>query len=507
MILATMHDNMLTPPQPAPLGVADQDLLKMATRLGRFGAWSADLGRSELCWSDEVYAIHEVEPGTVLSMRQGLDFYAPEYRSLLVSAFDACARDGTPFDLELELVTARGRRVWVRAIGEAVRQDGRVRGVQGAFQDISDRKEADARARALDRRLGDTLESITDGFYMVDRQWRFTFLNREAERLLKRERSGLLGKDVWEEFPEARGGILETEYRRAVDQGAPIKFEFWYEPLATWFEVRAFPSHQGLAVYFLDLTARKEAEQEIVRLNLDLEARVLQRTAELEEAHRELESFNYSISHDLRAPLRAIDGFAEALRAENGPQLSGEGARYVDGIRRGSARMARLVDDLLVFSGLGRHVLRHDAVDMGRLVASAVAGLREAYPATAIRVAPLPRVTGDAELMLRIWASLLANAFKFSAGREAPVVEVSHREAGEFHEFLVRDNGVGFDMRYAGKLFGVFQRLHREEEFPGTGVGLAIARRAVHRLGGTIRGEAADGAGATFAFTLRRAPS
>jgi two-component system, sensor histidine kinase and response regulator len=237
-----------------------QTLLRMAGRLSRLGAWSVELPALTQTWSDEVCAIHEVPPGSAFTVDEGIRYYAPEFRDAIARAFGDCARAGTPFDVELQIITARGRRVWVRAIGEAERDAGGViRSVQGAFQDISERKAAEAETRALAERLTTTLESLTDGFFTLDREWRFTYVNREAERLFILPRAELLGHHIWEKFPEARGTISHLEYERALRDNVAVQFETFYPPLGTWFDARAFPSTQGLAVYFRDITAVRRA--------------------------------------------------------------------------------------------------------------------------------------------------------------------------------------------------------------------------------------------------------
>jgi PAS domain S-box-containing protein len=240
----------------------NQTLLRMAGRLSRMGAWSVEVPSFAQTWSSEVCAIHEVPPGFTVTVEEAIDYYAPELRETITQAFLACVRDGTPFDLELQILTAAGRRVWVRSIGEAVRgADGAITSVQGALQDISERKAAEAETRNLADRLTATLESLTDGFFTLDREWRFTYVNREAERMFTLSRADLLGHHIWDKFPEARGTISHQEYERAVRDNVAVQFDTFYPPLGIWFDARAFPSAQGLAVYFRDITdARGAAE-------------------------------------------------------------------------------------------------------------------------------------------------------------------------------------------------------------------------------------------------------
>jgi signal transduction histidine kinase len=250
------------------------------------------------------------------------------------------------------------------------------------------------------------------------------------------------------------------------------------------------------------LDALAEREDQLRALSATLEQRVAARTIELERANAELESFSCSVSHDLHAPLRALNGFAGILAQEERETLSPNGRALLDRIAHNAVRMGALIDDLLQFSRLGREALRRTEVDLCALAQSVADELREPYPETRVSVAALPVVSGDAAMLRQVFANLIGNALKYSAGREDARVEVGVEVHGDGQAIFIRDNGAGFDMRHAGKLFGVFQRLHKESEFPGTGVGLAIVKRVIERHGGRVWAESAPGAGACFRFTL-----
>jgi signal transduction histidine kinase len=226
----------------------------------------------------------------------------------------------------------------------------------------------------------------------------------------------------------------------------------------------------------------------------ELEARVKERTAELE-------SFSYSVSHDLRAPLRAVDGYARMLEEDFGEKLDGEGRRLLGVVRESATRMGRLIDDLLAFSRLGRQEPARRRVDMNQLVKETIAEVRGASTAR-IEAGALPAADADPAMLKQVWVNLLGNALKYSSKRADARVEIGGREDARERVYWVRDNGAGFDMRYADKLFGVFQRLHRAEEFPGTGVGLALVHRVVTRHGGRVWADSRPGDGATFHFSL-----
>jgi signal transduction histidine kinase len=230
-----------------------------------------------------------------------------------------------------------------------------------------------------------------------------------------------------------------------------------------------------------------------------------ERNAQLESLNNDLESFGYSISHDLRAPVRAVSGFSQMLEEEYGPSFDERGHHLLSTVKSEASRMNELIDDLLEFSRLGRREIRSANVDMNGLVSRVLedqAARGEANGRLRVEVTPLPDAFGDLSLLRQVWQNLIANAIKFSSTREDPLLSITGERDGDEAIFHVRDNGVGFDMKYASRLFGVFQRLHRHEEFPGTGVGLAIVRRVISRHGGRVWANAQPGKGATFSFTL-----
>ena len=253
-------------------------------------------------------------------------------------------------------------------------------------------------------------------------------------------------------------------------------------------------------------SALQESESRLIALNEDLEQRVHARTAQLEAVNKDLESFSYSVSHDLRAPIRAVGGFATLLIEDHAGELNDEARRKIGIICGEAERMGLLIDDLLAFSRLGRRALEPTEMDMAEMARRVFERLNHGEHDRAIdfRLGSLPRAHGDRSLFEQVWMNLLSNAIKFSGKKEHPVIEVGGIN-GEYEQvYFVRDNGAGFDARYQSKLFGVFQRLHGQDEFPGTGVGLALVHRIVTRHGGRIWAEGKPGQGATFHFSLPR---
>ena len=306
-------------------------------------------------------------------------------------------------------------------------------------------------------------------------------------------------------------GIRDTDaepfeiYGRVASTGQPEKFERYVQALKMWFSISVYcPGLEHFVAVFDVITARKEAEEQLRQLNLELEARVQQRTAQLEAANKELEAFSYSVSHDLRAPLRAVDGFAGILAEDHANQLDQEGLRVVGVIRREATRMGQLINDLLAFSRAGRGPMRSVEIDLTFLARTIFDECADGAANRKIRLKldPLLPARGDLSLIRQVLVNLISNAIKYTGPRTEAEIELGSRVEGHENVYWIKDNGVGFDPKYAGKLFGIFQRLHTDEEFAGTGVGLALVQRIVLRHGGRVWAEGRLNEGAAFYFTM-----
>jgi PAS domain S-box-containing protein len=344
---------------------------------------------------------------------------------------------------------------------------------------------------------------------------RYVRFNQAGANLIGCTTQDLIGKNDYDFFPQDQADFFTKKDRETLAGGMLVDIQ--EEPLSTKrqglriLHTRKIPipGADGKARYLLgmseDITARKQAERLIWELNEQLGVRA----AQLEATNKELESFTYTVSHDLRAPLRAIAGYARMLTDDYGDKLDHEAQRFLGVIGANTRMMSQLIDDLLAFSKLGRQSMSYLEVDMATLAREAFDGLGElpGQAAAELVLNPLPMVLGDRLLLRQVWANLLSNAVKYSSTRSVPLIEITASGDSTEHIFCVKDNGVGFDMKYYDKLFGVFTRLHDAREFSGTGVGLAIVQRIIERHGGRVWAEAEVNKGAVFCFSLPKEQS
>lgn len=504
---------------------AERDLRRSRERLelvmagADLGTWEWDMVTDEVVMSERLLLLlgHGIGErlGNLAAWRERSH---PDDLKRLVQRVQGHLAGRSPvLECELRIRSGTGQWVWINLRGAVVERgpDGSPLRMMGTYLDINARKEAEASFQAIAHRLRLATHAAGIGVWEWDVptsrvSWdsQMRSLHGLAEDAGPADLNGWLGLIATED----RTGVW-LAMSRLLEEGADYRIEYRVRlPDGGTRHINSFGTidrdvaGNPLRVVGVnyDVTSRKLAEIEIRSLNQDLERRVAVRTAELEATNRELEAFSYSVSHDLRAPLRAVDGFSLALAEDAGPVLDPISRSHLDRIRAAARRMGQLIDDLLHLSRVTRVALKRVPVDVSALaweVAQALSAQAEGRQAQVSITAGM-RAHADEGLLRIVLENLIGNAFKFTSKRDCPVIEIG-AEAGESGTvFHVRDNGAGFDMGYAGKLFGAFQRLHGRDEFPGTGIGLATCQRIVHRHGGRIWVDAAVEKGATFFFTL-----
>jgi len=445
--------------------------------------------------------------------------FHPDDKQAAWNAWNHATETGETYRIESRLRAADGSYRWFLMRGVPLRDAaGSVIKWFGTCTEIHDLKQAEERLRKLNEELRQAsaynrslIEASLDPLVTIASDGRITDVNHAAEQATGLSRRALIGTDFCDYFTDrerARAG-----YRRVFMEGwtQDYELEIRHRDGSTrpvLYNASLYRNEAGETVGVFaaarDITERQRVEKEIKELNANLERRVTQRTADLLALNQELESFNYSVSHDLRAPLRHIDGFSKILLADHAAALPDDGRRCVDRIREGARRMGRMVDELLELSRTSRREVSKQLTGLGALVADVVEDLNPEVRDRDIewRIGELPFADCDPVLTRQVFANLLANAVKFTRQRKPAVIEVGQTLFEGQRVLFVRDNGVGFSMKYADKLFGVFQRLHRREDFEGTGVGLVTVQRIVHKHGGRIWAAAELEKGATFYFTL-----
>jgi len=474
-------------------------LLRSASINGRVFPWEWDVVNDTLHWGvppEEILGPHTTSRPQQLDFR---DMVHPDDRERYLETGRRTLNEGRPYYCEFRLVGADNVVRWIAARGEAVRDaSGRVVRMVGASLDITERKQAEESLRQFSR----AAEQINQGVMITDARGDIEYVNphfcqstgyRLEEVIGRNPRFLASGETAPEVYRHLWDTLLRGETWRGELKNRRRDGSFYWESEV----ISPVRNDAGDISHFVavkeDVSARKEAEEEVQQL-----------TDELAEKNRELETFSYTVSHDLRAPLRAVDGFI-TLALENGVGGLGQEARdYLVRARANASRMGRLIEDLLELARLSRHEIRRQQVDLSRLAGEIVADLRQLEPERRVEVVIEDGLAACADpvLLRNVMQNLLGNAWKFTRKAPAARIEFGVRMLDGARRYHVRDNGAGFDMKFSDRLFGAFQRLHSQSEFEGTGIGLASVARILKRHGGSIAAQAAPGQGAAFEFTL-----
>jgi PAS domain S-box-containing protein len=489
--------------------------LRLALAASNMGTWTRELADADdrLFWSPELEAIFGLKPGEFAGTEQAFfEFVHPEDRELIHRAMSRAVGGRTDYEVEFRFMP-RGRAMgWMLGRGRAYYDErGRPVRLAGVGIDITARKETEEALREKRQQWQLITDALPVLIAHVDANERFRFSNRAYEnwfsipneRITGRTVREVVGDELYERlYPRIHTALaggeqsFEEVFPRA--GAAPRPVYVHYIP-----DFNSAGAVQGIHVLMTDISAHRRAEEEIRQLNATLERRVAERTAQWEIANKELEAFCYSVSHDLRAPLRTIRGFSEVVLEQYSSQVDSRGQEYLRRACDAACQMDQLIDDLLKLSRVSRGEMRRQEVNLSVLTEAIAAELKRYEPGRAVEfaIAPDLRAHGDERLLRLVMENLLRNAWKFTGKRAGARIAFERAPEAE-HAFAIRDNGAGFDMAYADKLFGVFQRLHSTSEFPGTGVGLAIVQRIINRHGGRVWAAGEIDRGATFYFTL-----
>ena len=487
--------------------------------------WIVDPRTQKLLYMNSAYERIWGRPAAPLyeDLSHWLDGVDPADRQRVADA--ALHADATGlYQTEYRVNRPDGRVVWIRGRGFPLfDSNGRMRYMAGFAEDITLARASEALERAhrvaqqrLERIVATAPGAVNSYRQHLDGHGEFIFASPAIGDLLGLDAKTLIerGVDLLDlVHPDERAAVAES-LRESAEQGSAWLATFRV-PHGTGgercLEAHSMPVREsdGSMVwhgFLIDITERQRADQQIRKLNAELEQRVAERTSELEAKHREMEAFTYSVSHDLKAPLRGIDGYSRLLESDHADKLDEEGRFFVSMIRQATTHMGDLIDDLLAYSRIERGRPRLGPIALAPVVATVVDGMAAEIAAGAIAlvqaVEPELTMLGEREGLVLALRNLLDNAIKFTAGRPCRAIEIGARRSQGHALLWVRDDGPGFDMRYHDRIFEIFQRLHRAEEFPGTGVGLAIVRKAVERMHGKVWAHSVKGEGATFWIQL-----
>ncbi|WP_375581099.1 PAS domain S-box protein [Marivirga tractuosa] len=368
------------------------------------------------------------------------------------------------------------------------------------YKDITKRKIITQALEEAYEKESEILESISDAFLAVDKDYNFIYFNKKAEKLLNIKKEDAIGKNKWDLFRYAKGTIAEEEYDKALKYNETRTFDFYNEPLEKWFNIRSYPSKRGLSIYFRDITLEKKQQEELEKLNQELQ----EYTQKLENSNKELEQFAYIASHDLQEPLRMVSSFMTQLKNKYESQLDDKAQTYINFAVDGAHRMRQIIIDLLEYSRAGSQKEELQKLDLNEELAEVLSLLHSSLNIKNVDldIVELPEIYYSRTAIRQLFHNLIGNAIKYSSNDSKPKIEIGLKESKHDYQFKIADNGIGIDPKHQDKIFQIFQRLHSKSEYTGTGLGLAICKKIVEKYGGTIWVGSQFGKGSNFYFTI-----
>ena len=498
-------------------------LLDLTQATAQVGGWEIDLATDELHWTDETYRIHEIPLGTPVTVKEAITFYHPDSRPIITEAVGRCIQDGDPYDLELQFITAKQRLIWVRALGRADYHDGEIVRVNGAFQDITHQKHAEqererllnleqtahAQAEQAKQRITDILESITDAFVALDRDWQYTYVNQRAAAIFNRSREELIGTNIWAEFSEGVDKPFYHAYQEAMARQEPMHLVEYYSPWDRWFENHIYPTSKGISVFFSDVTDRKHAEMELEEAKSRSEA-----------ANQAKTEFLANMSHEIRTPMTAILGFADLLY-EDAADSKAPSHRIdaIQTIRHNGEHLLTILNDILDLSKIeaGKMTVERVECSPGDIASDVISLFQSRAQGKKLSleietVGDIPKtIQSDPTRLRQILTNLVGNAIKFTeSGSVRLVIRMVDRSNTDdaLLGFEVVDTGIGMTEDQMKRLFQSFSQADNTttRKFGGTGLGLMISRRLTEMLGGDITVHSALGKGSSFLMTVSTGP-
>ncbi|MBC8439492.1 MAG: transporter substrate-binding domain-containing protein [Deltaproteobacteria bacterium] len=497
---------------------SSEALLSKSQSVGHVGSWQYDLDTNQLTWSDEVYRIFGLHPQEVTpSYEAFLGFAHPDDRISVDNAYQGSIKEGNDgYQIEHRII--RHDNSEIRIVHEKCEHlkdaSGRIIRSIGTVQDITDRKQTEISLMKSEMQFRQVFEQIGIGIAIYQpnadgNDFIFVDINPAGSRMGLKSRAEHIGRSVLDVYPGVKElglfAVFQEVWGSGISKHHPAN-QYKDDKVAFWTDnyISKLPSGEIMAVYE-DVTLKKQAEETLKNINLVLETRVAQRTAELKTVNNELEDFVYSISHDLRAPLRSISGFAQIIERRHKSSLNEEGQHYFDNIIQAGRQMGELIDDLLKFSRLGRLSIKSENVSLNHVFKTAMETLSDQIEKTGARIhipEEIPAVQGDLTLTTNIFINLLDNALKYHKADESPIIDMGFEVQDQYLLVWVKDNGIGIESEYHEKIFKIFQRLHSQAEYPGTGIGLAAVKKAVQMMGGQIQVDSEPGKGSIFKTKL-----